>query len=217
VAHQALALREDDRSSFFSERGSTLVHVEDAFYSREKSRTARTATRKSRRRRPIWPDVALSGGQGVATRNGGREQRLDAGCKLRCKPTVNQRFPRWLSVGAPEEIRTPDPQIRSLVLYPAELRARVLFTTRSEDPETASPIVSQARRGVKRANRLNALAHSGKHKAGDQAIPDQPDFEWKNARIFVPLSSRSVERGREGDLKARAAVKIIGLAGRKRD
>src|SRR5208282_2201434 len=30
---------------------------------------------------------------------------------------------QWLS-GAPEEIRTPDPQIRSLVLYPAELRAR---------------------------------------------------------------------------------------------
>ena len=27
-------------------------------------------------------------------------------------------------LGAPEEIRTPDPQIRSLVLYPAELRAR---------------------------------------------------------------------------------------------
>ena len=28
-------------------------------------------------------------------------------------------------IGAPEEIRTPDPQIRSLVLYPAELRARL--------------------------------------------------------------------------------------------
>ena len=28
--------------------------------------------------------------------------------------------------GAPEEIRTPDPQIRSLVLYPAELRALTL-------------------------------------------------------------------------------------------
>jgi hypothetical protein len=27
------------------------------------------------------------------------------------------------SVGAPEKIRTPDPQIRSLVLYPTELRA----------------------------------------------------------------------------------------------
>src|SRR6202041_264818 len=29
-----------------------------------------------------------------------------------------------MSNGAPGEIRTPDPQIRSLVLYPAELRAR---------------------------------------------------------------------------------------------
>ena len=33
--------------------------------------------------------------------------------------------------GAPEEIRTPDPQIRSLVLYPAELRAR--FFARAEN------------------------------------------------------------------------------------
>src|SRR5450759_2570865 len=33
---------------------------------------------------------------------------------------------RWvLSAGAPGEIRTPDPQIRSLVLYPAELRALI--------------------------------------------------------------------------------------------
>src|SRR5262245_37184817 len=30
---------------------------------------------------------------------------------------------RCVLSGAPEEIRTPDPQIRSLVLYPAELRA----------------------------------------------------------------------------------------------
>ena len=28
-----------------------------------------------------------------------------------------------ITLGVPEEIRTPDPQIRSLVLYPAELRA----------------------------------------------------------------------------------------------
>ena len=33
--------------------------------------------------------------------------------------------PEWWKIGAPEEIRTPDPQIRSLVLYPAELRARL--------------------------------------------------------------------------------------------
>lgn len=32
--------------------------------------------------------------------------------------------------GAPEEIRTPDPQIRSLVLYPAELRARRVVSYR---------------------------------------------------------------------------------------
>ena len=29
-----------------------------------------------------------------------------------------------MSYGAPGAIRTPDPQIRSLVLYPAELRVR---------------------------------------------------------------------------------------------
>jgi hypothetical protein len=34
--------------------------------------------------------------------------------------------------GAPEEIRTPDPQIRSLVLYPAELRARRVVAIGSE-------------------------------------------------------------------------------------
>src|SRR5215212_6217337 len=36
----------------------------------------------------------------------------------------NARPEPLVSAGAPEEIRTPDPQIRSLVLYPAELRAR---------------------------------------------------------------------------------------------
>ena len=29
-----------------------------------------------------------------------------------------------VKIGAPEEIRTPDPLVRSQVLYPAELRAR---------------------------------------------------------------------------------------------
>src|SRR5262245_38317875 len=33
----------------------------------------------------------------------------------------NENFPKC---GAPGEIRTPDPQVRSLVLYPTELRAR---------------------------------------------------------------------------------------------
>ena len=39
-------------------------------------------------------------------------------------------------VGAPEEIRTPDPQIRSLVLYPAELRARLAIRC-GDEPITA--------------------------------------------------------------------------------
>ena len=30
----------------------------------------------------------------------------------------------YIKSGAPEEIRTPDPLVRSQVLYPAELRAR---------------------------------------------------------------------------------------------
>src|SRR6516164_6301282 len=34
--------------------------------------------------------------------------------------------------GAPEEIRTPDPQIRSLVLYPAELRALIPVASKGQ-------------------------------------------------------------------------------------
>ena len=38
---------------------------------------------------------------------------------------LGERMPRAMGEnGAPERIRTSDPQIRSLVLYPAELRAR---------------------------------------------------------------------------------------------
>lgn len=41
----------------------------------------------------------------------------------------NKKGPRWpffILFGAPGEIRTPDHQVRSLVLYPAELRAHFL-------------------------------------------------------------------------------------------
>jgi hypothetical protein len=43
------------------------------------------------------------------------------------------------SAGAPEEIRTPDPQIRSLVLYPAELRARLAHFAREVFPSRVNP------------------------------------------------------------------------------
>ncbi len=37
---------------------------------------------------------------------------------------VKRRNNVWILNGGPGAIRTPDPQIRSLVLYPAELRVR---------------------------------------------------------------------------------------------
>ena len=40
------------------------------------------------------------------------------------RPSLQARGLRKRKIGAPGAIRTPDPQIRSLVLYPAELRAR---------------------------------------------------------------------------------------------
>src|SRR5207253_1815567 len=43
-----------------------------------------------------------------------------------------------LSGGAPGEIRTPDPQIRSLVLYPAELRALVAYRAGNAPGPTAA-------------------------------------------------------------------------------
>ena len=48
----------------------------------------------------------------------------------RAENPVQQKSRQWncrlfcILAGAPGEIRTPDPQVRSLVLYPAELRAR---------------------------------------------------------------------------------------------
>jgi hypothetical protein len=55
-----------------------------------------------------------------------------------------------LSAGAPERIRTPNPQIRSLVLYPVELRAprckvqAALYPTRraAASAEAAQPLAA---------------------------------------------------------------------------
>src|SRR5215831_3731813 len=58
--------------------------------------------------------------------NGSACNARDAGLapQINARKTASRNFlsEQELS-GAPEEIRTPDPQIRSLVLYPAELRA----------------------------------------------------------------------------------------------
>src|SRR5690242_4874980 len=65
------------------------------------------------------------------------------------RPTLHTRFARqrvqkglsalnflkplgfWEEIGAPGTIRTSDPQIRSLMLYPAELRARAGLAARA--------------------------------------------------------------------------------------
>jgi hypothetical protein len=62
-----------------------------------------------------------------------------------------------IDIGAPEEIRTPDPQIRSLVLYPAELRARrvvaIGFDTRWQG-ESRSKARAHLHRGPERQKGL---------------------------------------------------------------
>src|SRR5262245_31008357 len=47
----------------------------------------------------------------------------DSRCRISAELSDFLAIPVFQGGGAPEEIRTPDPQIRSLVLYPAELRA----------------------------------------------------------------------------------------------
>src|SRR5262249_45957811 len=65
-------------------------------------------------RRPTFPRSESSG-----------VRRRGFGSTATNAPTARRpRSHRSSSGGAPEEIRIPDPQIRSLVLYPAELRAR---------------------------------------------------------------------------------------------
>ena len=51
---------------------------------------------------------------------------------------------RWSKYGAPERIRTSDPQIRSLVLYPAELRARICLFRAGEAGEDRGALPSGA-------------------------------------------------------------------------
>ena len=65
--------------------------------------------------------------------------------------------------GAPERIRTSDPQIRSLVLYPAELRAR--------GTDGAGPPSAIERRG---RVRLTGRADKGKSTSVRQNFPFAP-------------------------------------------
>ena len=86
--------------------------------------------------------------------------------------TVTPRSIKYLTTlanGAPEEIRTPDPQIRSLVLYPAELRARFSLAFQGARPADAACDRDTFRKVAKARHsyRLQpGLARSGKRLLG---------------------------------------------------
>jgi hypothetical protein len=85
--------------------------------------------------------------------------------------------------GAPEEIRTPDPQIRSLVLYPAELRARF----------------SQSIQG------LRARSHSGTGPEGREerfSYPLRPRLA-RSATRYHPIDLSSLCDGKSAETAAR--------------
>src|ERR1700674_975213 len=85
-----------------------------------------------------------------------------------------------MSYGAPEEIRTPDPQIRSLVLYPAELRALWRFARLRKkarpqkgrdrpDSYRLRPALASARRRRQAAARPDQRAQ--RHRSGLHRFP----------------------------------------------
>jgi hypothetical protein len=61
---------------------------------------------------------------------------------LRSESKISERLRKARFSGALGEIRTPDPQIRSLMLYPAELRARRPHNSRSVLPYKAPAMTS---------------------------------------------------------------------------
>src|SRR5579871_1902300 len=89
-----------------------------------------------------------------------------------------QRTPAWiLTSGAPGTIRTSDPQIRSLMLYPAELRARFSLVSSGPGPARIS-----GKRFRKRSRKSALATRSGPnwqgptYAAGDAKQPKSGRF-----------------------------------------
>ena len=91
--------------------------------------------------------------------------------------------------GAPEEIRTPDPQIRSLVLYPAELRVRrALKLPAFYGARIAYPSAAGKRRMARPGEQV--MAKEGKSKLGIGKIPlltpDRPALAFPLKALHQP-------------------------------
>jgi hypothetical protein len=89
--------------------------------------------------------------------------------------TVRSPLPPWptrdpVPLGALGGIRTPDPQIRSLVLYPAELRAhRVVLAKSAGDSKWAEAAKAEAKVGHAEKF-INADSHPGLHPRWHRAL-----------------------------------------------
>jgi hypothetical protein len=92
--------------------------------------------------------------------------------------------------GAPEEIRTPDPQIRSLVLYPAELRARLSLSI---------------------SGRKAPMPHAfAKHRVAKRAIATGSGRPWqgpKNRQLRFDLRPRVPGKAKERPRQAQARMR----------
>jgi hypothetical protein len=83
-----------------------------------------------------------------------------------------QRAPALiLASGAPEEIRTPDPQIRSLVLYPAELRARFSRRRGFDGPCASENVIGRPAKARHSYRLRPGLARSGKQRLATDLCP----------------------------------------------
>lgn len=84
-----------------------------------------------------------------------------------------------LANGAPERIRTSDPQIRSLVLYPAELRARI---AQGRPPEGRAPRGPALKRIARRIARPAGTGAGGPFRVPRPSRPARPAVRPRRRR-----------------------------------
>jgi hypothetical protein len=91
--------------------------------------------------------------------------------------------PSWCN-GAPGEIRTPDHQVRSLVLYPTELRAHWLLrfsTQRRGGRQSRGGIILISMGGVNSLLRIGLRRHSSQ-----QLSRASNGVTWTSRNTFIP-------------------------------
>src|SRR5581483_9610749 len=115
----------------------------------------------------------------MAARSGG-VAALPRLCRSKRRSVFVSSLRSLTKTGAPEEIRTPDPQIRSLVLYPAELRARSL-------PAFRNRLAAEGREPMKAARQRQAEWRTGSAGAGNRAKCPQDCANSGGMRRFRPL------------------------------